>query len=136
VAFAAGCATRLLLDPAGFDYYVAGLIMATAASERLAGLRPWRTGLLLVSMVYATPWLSWHGEVLVRFSVLCLVLVSWLYPWRMPAVLRPLCSRRVALARGLVPEPRAALSKPFDLVDAQVGPGRIGAIRSALPPKE
>jgi len=84
VAFAAGCTARLLLDPGGFDYYVAGLILVTALTERMAGLRPWRTILLILTMVQAQLFLEPGAMAPLRFFGLAIVLVSWLHPWRRP----------------------------------------------------
>jgi hypothetical protein len=85
VGFAAGCAVRLMLDPAGYEYYYAGLIMVTALTERLVGARPWRTALVWLGAGFA-PFLatqSFGG--LVQFGVLAIVLVGWVLPWRRPA---------------------------------------------------
>ncbi len=84
VAFAAGCTARLLLDPAGFDYYVAGLILVTALTERVAGLRPWRTILLTLAMVQAQLFVEPRAMAPLRFFAMAVVLVSWLHPWRSP----------------------------------------------------
>ena len=80
VAIAAGCTARLLLDPAGFDYYVAGVVLVTALTERLAGLPPWRTALLASGFVYAQVLIPTSATASVRAAVLGLVLVSWLIP--------------------------------------------------------
>jgi hypothetical protein len=81
VAVAAGCCARLLLDPAGLDYYSAGLIMITAVTERLVGVRPWRTFVLATGLIYAEAFLDGWPNVTVRFVALAVVLVSWLHPW-------------------------------------------------------
>jgi hypothetical protein len=119
VAFAAGCATRLLLDAAGYDYYMAGLIMVTAVTERLSGLRPWRTCVLLLGLVYVDALVASRYHSTIRFEVLVVVIVSWLHPWRSPAVFRRL-SRRAVLPGGsaasseLVPAPRSHLGTASD----------------------
>lgn len=77
VAVAAGCTARLLLDPAGFDYYVAGLILATAVTERLRDLFPWRTALLACGFVYVQVLVPDAVEVYIRAVVLVVVLASW-----------------------------------------------------------
>ena len=85
LAFAAGCAARLLLDPAGFSYYYAGLIMATALTERMVGARPWRTAVLLVTACYL-PWVVPRSALCVfQFAGLAVVFLSWAQPWRRPA---------------------------------------------------
>ena len=110
VAFAAGCTARLLLDPAGFDYYVSGLVLATALTERMADLRPWRTALLSFSFIYTQVVFTSSTLVPLRFATLAIVLVSWLHPWRVPARLRSRWTSRSALPAGLIPLPRAARS--------------------------
>jgi hypothetical protein len=92
MAFAAGCAVRMLLDPADYDYYYAGLIMATAVTERIAGLRPWRTIALLAGLVWLTPIVPADSVIGLRFCLLGLVIVSWLHPWRLPDRVRALAS--------------------------------------------
>ena len=110
MAFAAGCTVRLLLDPAGFDYYVAGLIMATAVTERMIGLRPWRTALLLMSMFYANTFLSPGSMGVLRCVVLTVVFISWVQPWRRSDLLRRGFASLHAAAAAAIPSPRNALS--------------------------
>jgi hypothetical protein len=115
VAFAAGCTARLLLDPAGFDYYVSGLVLATALTERLANLKPWRTALLAFTFIYTQVLFSSSTLVPMRFAALAIGLVSWLHPWRVPEWLRSrwLGSRwthQSAVPAGLLPMPRTAPS--------------------------
>lgn len=114
VAFAAGCTARILLDPAGFDYYIAGLVMATAVSERLCGLQPWRTALLLVAMVYVNPLLSMHAQVQLRFIVLILIVVSWLHPRRAPVPRKGAAGGLANAAAMVVPGPRDPFAAPAE----------------------
>jgi hypothetical protein len=79
VAFAAGCTMRLLLDPAGFDYYIAGLVMATYLTERIVGCKPWKTLLLCLTLMSAQNFLTSAQSVPLRFAVLVIVLAGWLY---------------------------------------------------------
>jgi hypothetical protein len=81
VAFAAGCTMRLLLDPAAFGYYDAGLIMATALTERLIGARPWRTITLWMIFVYLPFAIPGNVDV-IRFVGFGAVFLSWVVPWR------------------------------------------------------
>ena len=106
VAFAAGCTARLLLDPAGFDYYVAGLILATALTERIAGLAPWRTALLSFTFVYTQIIFTSSALVTLRFATLALVLVSWMHPWRVPQGIRSRWERTFPAPPHLVPAQR------------------------------
>ncbi len=106
VAFAAGCTARLLLDPAGFDYYVSGLVLATALTERMANLKPWRTALLCFSFIYTQVLFSSSTLVPLRFAALAIVLVSWMHPWRVPERLRSRWTRRWAVPSALLPLPR------------------------------
>ena len=135
-AFAAGCAARLLLDPAGFDYYVAGLIMATALTERLCRLRPWRTALLLIAMVYVNPLLSTHVEVQLRFLVLTVVVASWLLKWRLPLPGR----RGNVQHRGAVsfdiPGPRNPSGRASSPAKVLVRQGRSAQKSLVVPPEE
>jgi hypothetical protein len=80
-AFAAGCAMRLLLDPAGLGYYDAGLVMVTALTERLIGGRPWRTAVLCLTVAYL-PWIPARAVDVVRFVGLAVLYLSWAQPWR------------------------------------------------------
>ncbi len=104
VAFAAGCTMRLLLDPAGFDYYIAGLVMATYLTERMVGCKPWRTLLLCLTMMSAQNFLSPAQSVPLRFAVLVIVLGGWLHrptrsvKARIPAA-RDASEQPVSLAR-------------------------------------
>jgi hypothetical protein len=131
VAFAAGCTARVLLDPAGFDYYVAGLVLATAVTERVSSVRPWRTLLLLVAMVYVNPLLTMHSQTLVRFCVLTLVTASWMYPWRVPDRLRPVH----AGAADAIPMPRGALSGQRQQANGPARRGQMAAFSQLVPPK-
>jgi hypothetical protein len=110
MAFAAGCTVRLLLDPAGFDYYIAGLLMATAVTERMIGLRPWRTAVLLVSMVYANTFLSPGSMSVIRACVLTFLFLSWVHPWRAPDRLLRTFRKAHFVGVAEIPAPRAALS--------------------------
>jgi hypothetical protein len=82
VAFAAGCAMRLLLDPAGLGYYDAGLIMITALTERLIGLRPWRTAALWVLAAYLQYAVPDSDGVVLRFLGYSAIVISWVQPWQ------------------------------------------------------
>jgi hypothetical protein len=117
VAFAAGCTARLLLDPAGFDYYVAGLVLATALTERMANLKPWRTALLCFIFIYTQVLFSSSTLVPLRFAALAIVLVSWMHPWRVPERLRSRWTRRSAVPSGLLPLPRTG--SPVVSLDAE-----------------
>ena len=109
MAFAAGCTVRLLLDPAGFDYYIAGVLMATAVTERLTGLRPWRSALLLMSMVYANTFLTPGSMAVLRCCVLTFLFVSWVHPWQRTGPRRVRGSAIPIVAAG-IPAPRDAQS--------------------------
>jgi hypothetical protein len=136
VAFAAGCAARILLDPAGFDYYVAGLIMATALTERMSNLRPWRTALLLVSMVYVTPGLSTHAEVQLRFFVLSFVTASWLYRWHIRGPFGAASPQTGVCAPADIPLPRASVQTSLHMANALVSQGQTALKGLHVPPSE
>jgi hypothetical protein len=135
-AFAAGCAARLLLDPAGFDYYVAGLIMATALTERFCGVRPWRTPLLLIAMVYVNPMLSMHAEVRVRFLVLTVVLVSWLSNLRPRLTGQRGSGQRESAVLIGIPGPRDPSGTASRPANALVRQGRSAQKGLVVPPEE
>ncbi len=99
VAFAAGCAMRLLLDPAGFQYYFAGLIMITALTERMIGSHPLRTGVIWLTAGYLVNLVPSGVSDFVLFAGLLAVWVSWIWPQRRPAA-----------AQRLVPVQRAELA--------------------------
>jgi hypothetical protein len=80
IAFAAGCTMRLLLDPAAFTYYYAGLLMATALTERFIGARPWRTALLFVCVGQLPAMSDSRSAYLLQAVTLAVVYVSWLRP--------------------------------------------------------
>ncbi len=100
-AFAAGCAMRLLLDPAGYGYYFAGLFMVTALTELLIGSRPWRTALVWLSSGYVSYLHSVQAIYVLQFVALLVVVVGWTQPW----------PRRAAAARAAVPAPREPLAE-------------------------
>jgi hypothetical protein len=99
VAFAAGCAMRLLLDPAGLGYYDAGLLMVTAITERLTGSRPWRTAVLWALVAYLQYVVPGSMLVALRFVGLAGLYLSWVLPRR----------RTPAVPSDLVPAQRAPL---------------------------
>ena len=82
VAFAAGCTVRLMLDPAAFRYYYAGLILITFLTERIVGSEPSRTLALLVSAVYVAYSSAVDAGIIVQFIGLAGVFLSWWQPWR------------------------------------------------------
>jgi hypothetical protein len=89
IAFAAGCTMRLLLDPAAFPYYYAGLLMATALTERLIGARPWRTAVLFVGVGVLPAVSDSKAAYLLQAVTLAVVYVSWLQPLRGRATANP-----------------------------------------------
>ena len=97
-AFAAGCAMRLLLDPAGYAYYYAGVFMVTALTERLVGARPWRTAVLWLCAGYFQYLIPLKTIYVFQFAGLAVVLFSWWQPWR----------RRAPAAPGLIPVQRSS----------------------------
>jgi hypothetical protein len=135
-AFAAGCAARLLLDPAGFGYYVAGVVMATAIAERLCALRPWRTALLLITLVYVNPLLSTGALAQVRFLVLTLLVVSWLSPWRRPLRGRSGNGGPQRAASIGIPGPRNPSGRAESPAEALVKQGRLAQESLVVPPEE
>ncbi len=81
-AFAAGCAMRLLLDPASFGYYLAGLLMATMLTDRFTGKRPWRTVVIWACAGYFTSFASPTVVSALQCAAFAVVIVAWIQPWR------------------------------------------------------
>lgn len=106
-AFAAGCAMRLLLDPAGYRYYFAGLLMITALTERMIGARPWRTSAVWLTAGYLIYLIPLTISYFFQFGGLALVCLLWLQPWR---------RERFAVPRATVPAQRSG-RLPSVLVD-------------------
>ena len=94
-AFAAGCATRLLLDPGTYDYYIAGLLMVVAVTERSAGQRGWRTLWLGVGLLLVPLFVGGVAMATIRAAVLGVVILGWIVQRKRPAPL------------PLIPHPRS-----------------------------
>ncbi|HEX4430276.1 MAG TPA: hypothetical protein VHZ96_13500 [Frankiaceae bacterium] len=139
VAFAAGCALRLLLDPASFRYYYGGLIMVVFLTERLVGAKPWRTAGLFVTAVYIPHLIAVPGATYFQITGLAAVFLSWAQPWRRAGGAHGIADARATAAPELVPVPREGepesqpASSPRAHPEQRPTIERNGPIRRAAP---